>query len=391
MKKRTTKRTEGRQTEVISRATRKEVRERAKREKVTIGLDLGERNSTYCILSEAGEILLESALPTTQAGLGQVFEGMARCRIALEVGTHSPWVSRQLCKLGHEVIVANARKVAYITQSTRKNDRLDARKLARLARFDPELLSPIQHRSEAAQADLAVLRIRDLAVRERTRLMAAVRSMAKSLGARLKPCAPEAAGTHLLDSCAAAIRQFAEPVLKIIETLNEQIEEYDQRIAAMERRYPQAEALQKVYGVGRLIALAFVLTIGEADRFAHSRDVGPYLGFRPKQRDSGESQPELGISKEGDQMLRRLLVQAAQTTLRRNAADSDIRRWGLAMLEQAQSERRKSGRRKGTKKKVVVAVARKIGVLLHRLWVTGDAYDPLYNARQAKAAQQAAA
>jgi len=132
-----------------------------------------------------------------------------------------------------------------------------------------------------------------------------------------------------------------------------------------------------------LIALTFLLTIEDPERFAHSRDVGPYFGFRPKKRDSGESQPELGISKEGDKMVRWLLVQAAHTNLRRGAPDSDLRRWGMAMLEQKDGEAKKKGQRRGKKKVVVVAMARKLAVLLHRLWVTGEVYDPLYSAKQA--------
>ena len=352
-----------------------------------IGLDLGDKYSSYCILSEQREILYESTLPTTQAGLGQVFEGMARCVIALEVGTHSPWVSRCLDKLGHEVIVANARNIAYITRSTKKNDRLDARKLAQLTLAGVDLLSPIRHRSETAQADLAILRARNLLVRQRTRTIISIRGMAKSLGHRLKPCAPEAAGVHLVEGAPQQIRNLGEPALKNVESLNEQIAAYDKLIEAMAKRYPETERLRKVYGVGQLIALAFMLVIDDARRFKQSRDVGPYVGFRPKQRDSGESQPELGISKEGDKLLRSLLVQAAQTILRKKGADSDIRRWGLAMLEEGiRQQQKQKSRRKGLKKKVVVAVARKLAVLLHRLWVSGDPYDPLYNSRKAAVA-----
>jgi len=338
------------------------------------------------VLDEQGEILLEDSLPTTSAGLGQAFAGMPRCRIALEVGTHSPWVSRQLTKLGHETIVANSREIAYITRSTRKNDRLDARKLARLARVDVELLSPIRHRSEAAQADLAVLRARDLAVRQRTQAIVAVRAMVKSLGERLKPCAPERAGRALVAESREEIRRFAEPLLEVVEKLNASIDGYDQQMVEMEKRYPEVELLKQVYGVGALIALTFTLTIDDPHRFRHSRDIGPFLGLRPKKRDSGKSQPELGISKEGDKMLRWLLVQAAHTILRKGAADSDLRSWGLAMMAHTEAEKKKNGSKRSVRKKVVVAVARKLAVLLHHLWVSGEVYDPLYQRRQRMAA-----
>jgi transposase len=360
----------------VVKATKAHIRKRAAQERLTIGLDLGDRNSSYCVLSEQGEILLENTLPTTKAGLGQVLEGMARCRVALEVGTHSPWVSRYVSTLGHEVIVANTRELAYITKSSRKDDRIDARKLARLARVDPELLSPIRHRSEAAHADLLVLRARDGLVRCRTHLICSVRGMVKSQGERLKKCDAENVGPVLVESMSEAIRRFAVPVLEEIESLNTRIAAYDREIATMEKRYPEVAILQQVFGVGALISLALVLTVEDPKRFRHSRDIGPYLGLRPKRRDSGASQPELGISKEGDKFLRRLLVQGAHTILRRGSPDSDLKRWGLAVLAQ-QDGKKKVGKTK--KKKVVVAVARKLAVLLHHLWATGEVYDPLLN------------
>lgn len=294
-----------------------------------------------------------------------------------------------MTKMGQEVIVANSREIAYITRSTRKNDRMDARKLARLARVDVGLLSPIRHRSEQAQADLAVVKARDLAVRERSQTIGAVRGMVKSLGERLKACAPEAAGTALVAESRGEIRRFAEPLLELVEKLNEIIQGYDEQIAAMESRYAEVELLKQVYGVGSLIALTFVLIVEDPHRFGHSRDIGPYLGLTRKRRDSGKSQPELGISKEGDKMLRRLLVQGAHTILRKGGADSDLRRWGLAAMAQAEAEKKKEGRRRGVKKRVVVAVARRLAVLLHHLWVSGEVYDPLYQGRRQRTAAAA--
>ena len=153
-------------------------------QRLTIGLDLGDRSSHYCVLEEAGRILLESKVSTSPNAMRTVFGAMARSRIALETGTHSPWVSRLLSKLGHEVIVAHARNVRLIGESRRKDDRLDAQTLARLARIDPELLCPVKHRSVKAQADLTVIRARAGLVRARTALVNAARGLAKSYGER---------------------------------------------------------------------------------------------------------------------------------------------------------------------------------------------------------------
>jgi hypothetical protein len=157
-------------------------------QRLTIGLDLGDRNSWYCVVDEAGQIRLEQRVRTNAKGLHEVFGAMPRSRIALEIGTHSPWISRLLSELGHEVIVANARKVRLIGESRKKDDRLDAQTLARLARIDPELLYPVKHRSVQAQADLALIRGRAGLVRARTGLVNTARGLAKSYGERLRGC-----------------------------------------------------------------------------------------------------------------------------------------------------------------------------------------------------------
>src|SRR3984893_6082554 len=141
----------------VSTATTKQTRNFSE-QKLTIGLDLGDRSSWYCVLDEAGEVLLEQRLGTTRQAMKEAFGGMPRSRIALETGMHSPWVSRGLSELGHEVIVAHARNVRLIGESRKKDDRIDARTLARLARIDPQLLAPVKHRSAQAQADLMVIR-----------------------------------------------------------------------------------------------------------------------------------------------------------------------------------------------------------------------------------------
>jgi transposase len=363
--------------------TKSQIRRMAASQKLTVGLDLGDRSSRYCILNEAGEKASEDQLPTTMAGLDSLFAKMAPSRIALEVGTHSPWVSRQLAAMGHEVIVANPRKVRLITQSVKKNDRMDAEQLARLARVDPQLLAPIRHRGPEAQGDLAVIRARAELVDCRTALINTARGLAKPMGERLKSCDADDVKESLADGLREATQNAIRPLLKSVEAITQQIGAYDKKIQEIEKRYPEAKVLKQVNGVGTLIALTFILTLEDAERFAHSRDVGPYLGLTRKLRDSGESQPELGISKAGDMLLRRLLVQAAHCILRDGAPDSDLRVWGLTKV-QAGAGKKGSKRRK---KKAAVAVARKLAVLLHRLWATGEVYDPQYNRKAVAAAK----
>lgn len=361
--------------------TKKQIEKMAGKQRLTIGLDLGDRTSRYCILDAEGEVLSEGELPTTKTGLNSLFGKMPSSRVALEVGTHSPWVSRQIAGLGHEAIVANPHKVKLITQSRRKNDRIDAQKLARLARVDPKLLSPVRHRGAEAQADLAVIRARAELVEARTALVNCARGLVKPMGDRLRKCDADQVGGGLAAGLGAEVQKIVEPLLKSVEAISQQIGVYDEKIAEIAQRYPEVELLTQVYGVGILIGLTYILTIEDAERFQHSRDVGAFLGIQPKQRESGDSQPELGISKTGDRLLRSYLVQAAHCMLRQGAPDSDLRAWGLGKMGAG-------GKR--AKRRALVGMARKLAVLLHRLWVMGEVYDPLYNRKAAQAAKAAA-
>lgn len=339
--------------------------------RMTIGIDLGDRCSRYCIVDEQGDVVSEGSFATTKAGVEKMFKCMARCRVALETGCHSPWISRQLTRLGHEVIVANARQVQLISQSTRKDDRLDARTLARLARIDAALLCPVRHRGVEAQTHLAIIRARDALVRARTQLVNAARGLTKSFGERLRKCGTEQVGSHLAEGLEPALRDVVKPLLAEVETLNQRIAEYSSQIERIaEDQYPEVARLTKIKGVGTLIALTFVLTVDDPYRFRQSREIGPYLGLRPGRHSSGRSEPQLHISKEGDSHLRRLLVQGAHYILGPFGSDCDLRRWGLKLAERGG---------KNAKKRALVAVARKLAVLLHKLWVSGAAYDPLHN------------
>jgi len=267
---------------------------------LTIGLDLGDRSSSYCVLNEAGEIILEQKLPTTPEAMQQAFGRMARSRLAMETGTHSPWVSRLLTALGHEVIVAHAQNVRLIVKSRRKDDRLDARTLARLARIDPELLSQVQHRSAQAQLHLKEIRARAGLVSARTALVNATRGLVKSYGERLRKCGTQQFRRETTSGLSAGLREALEPLLREVESLNERIQEYDRRIETMAKEtYPETALLKQVKGVGDLIALTYVLTIEDAHRFRKSRDAGCFIGLQPGRRNSGESEPQMHISKEG--------------------------------------------------------------------------------------------
>src|SRR5579863_3864804 len=273
-------------------------------QKLTIGVDLGDRWSFYCVLDEAGKIILEQKVATTPEAMKQTFGKIARSLIALETGTHSPWVSRLFTELGYKVIVAHAQKVQLITKSNRKDDRHDARTLARLARVDPELLGPVRHRSAQAQLHLTVIRARAELVRARTALVNAARGLVKSYGQRLPKCGTYQVSEKLGEGLSAELREVLVPLFQEIESLNERVKEYDERMEKIAKEvYPEVSLLKQVKGVGTQIALTYVLTIEDPHRFPKSREVGCFLGLRPGRRDSGESQPQMHISKEGDRYL----------------------------------------------------------------------------------------
>ena len=348
-----------------------------KMQSLTIGMDLGDKTSRFCAISVDSEVVSEGGVATTRKAISEKFAGLKPCRIAIEVGTHSPWVSRLLVELGHEVIVANPRQLKLITESSRKSDNVDAETLARLARVDPLLLRPIRHRSERAQMDLMIVRARAALVQARTSLVNTARGLVKAIGERLPKVDAEALDLAKAADLPEALRDVLRPLLVTVEELTRKIKAADKEIERIARtRYPETELLTQVSGVGPLIALTFVLTVEDKERFSKSRDVGCFIGLRPRRQDSGERRPQLPITKEGDMYMRALLVQGAHCVLSRQAPDTDLKRWG---------ERMCTGGR-NAKKRAIVAVARKLAILLHRLWVTGEVYEPLRNSEPLAAA-----
>ncbi len=336
---------------------------------MTIGVDLGDKWSRLCVLDEHGEVCEEGRIATTTDAMRKRFSTEAPCRVVIEVGTHSPWVQRLLQELGHEVITAHAQSVRLIYGGTNKDDRLDAERLARLGRLDPKLLHPIRHREGSVQADRAVIRSRYALVGCRTKLINHARGIVKSMGGRLPTCSAEAFPKRAREVFPKELKPALRPVLETIAALTTKIRRFDRLIEKLaSERYPETGVMRQVTGVGPITSLSFVLTIEDPARFRRSRTLGAYLGLSPRRSQSGDEDPELRITKAGDDDLRRLLVGSAQYILGPFGPDTDLRRWGLALAARG---------RKNAKKRAVVAVARKLAVLLHRLWVTAEVYEPL--------------
>ncbi len=340
---------------------------------LTMGLDLGDRRSHYCVMDRLGRKVEEGEVRTRREAMEEFFAQQPKMRVVLETGTHSRWVQAVAQAQGHEVMVANPRRVRLISQNPRKGDRQDGELLARLGRVDPELLFPITPRSEATQAQRGVLRARDQLVRARTQLICHVRGAVKSFGERLPRCSSEAFARRVRAHIPARLELALGPLLQLIERITQSIRRYDRQIEQLCQQYPQIQRLRQIRGVGPVTALAFVLTLEDPRRWRRSRHVGAYLGLTPRQDQSGACDPQLRISKAGDRLTRRLLVTSAHYILGPWGPDCDLRRFG---------ERLASRGGKNAKKRAVVAVARKLSVLLHHLWVHEEDYEPLYAHRQ---------
>lgn len=341
----------------------------------TVGLDLGDLRSAYCRLDENGKILEEGAVPTTPEAFKEAWGIYAPCRFVIEASCQSSWVSRVLEGLGHEVIVANPRHLQLISKSGRKTDRNDANLLARLGRADPALLHPITHRSEKSAAVRTLLRARSGLVGTRTRLINMVRAEAKFVGQRLATCSSRVFHAKAKAALPPAVLKVLGPVLKALAEIEAHIETYDREVEKLcEHEYPKTRLLQQVAGVGPLISLTYVVTIDDETRFTSSKSLGCYLGLTPRSYQSGGRDPQLRISKHGDHTLRHMLVSAAAYILRSNSPDCDLKRHGVKLARSGSPRDRARAR---------VAVARKLAVLLHRLLVTGEVYEPLRSAHRA--------
>lgn len=333
-----------------------------------IGIDLGDKSSVYVVLGQRnGDVISEGKLRTTRDALTETFAGWEPARFVIEACGQSAWISDHLGQMGHEVLVANPRRLRCIYDAHDKSDERDANMLARIGRMDPELLYPIQHRGRESRKHLAVLKARDCAVATRTRLINCVRSTVKSFGERLETCSADSFHKIAKESVPHELRAALSPLVQLIETLTKSIRSYDKKIGMLCQHYQETELLRGVPGVGPITALTYLLTLEYSDRFEESRKVPAFFGLTPRRDQSGESDKQLRITKAGDGFVRRLLVGSAQHILRKNGSDTALRRWGLRLAERGG---------KNGKKRAVIAVARKLAVLLHRLWATGSCYEP---------------
>jgi transposase len=342
--------------------------QKKKSSKVTIGLDLGDRRHRFCVLDGAGKVIEEGTVGNDRVSLGQLSQRYRGALAVLEAGCHSPWISRYLQEEGCAVLIANPRKLRAIYQNERKSDRRDAQMLARIGRLDPALLYPVRHGTQEAQQDLLRLKLRDNLVRTRVAVINSVRFTLKSLGYSVRNPSSEHFHKVALEGLPEALGQMIAPSVHVLAELTARIKVLESEINILARtKYPQTLQLQQIPGVGPITALYFVLKIEDPHRFNKVRDVGAYAGLCPRRDQSGESDPQLRISKRGDAYLRRLLVSASQYILGPFGPQSALRSYGLNLAADGTAR---------AKKRATVAVARKLAVLLLSLWKSQRPYQP---------------
>jgi len=350
----------------------------------TVGIDLGDQFCAWHQVEREGNTTAEGRVPTAE--LGEWLRQLAPSRVVMETGTHVNWASREAIAAGHEVYAANAREFRAIYKNPNKSDRVDAAMLAEMGRVSLRLLYPVELRAVEVEADEAILQARDVLVQARTKLINSARNQVKSRGGRLPSCDADCFHRQAGEAVPEDLRAAIDPLIRMAGKLTAEIQRYDRKLERLaERKYPETALLKQVAGVGTVTALAYRLKVADQQRFAKSRDVGPYLGLTRRRDQSGGDDPELGISKAGDDYLRRLLVGSAHYILGPFGPDTDLRRFGLRLMGEEEPGRKNKKPSKGRKKLAVVAVARKLAVLLHALWTSGELYEPLRNSQPATA------
>jgi len=338
-----------------------------KRCELWIGLDLSDKTSDFCVIDADGKVIERGKIKNRAKDMALFAGRFAGAQLALECGSQA-WIPEVLAEHGLDVTVCDPGCLSDLLRLGRKNDRNDAEALARRLRADPEMLRPVTPKSPEQRLELSVVRMRETMVNARVALVQLARAKAKEFGVLLAACETDQMSQELemVDGPLGEVLGYLKPTLDAITAT---IEELDQKIEEMAVKHQGTKRMTQVNGVGNLTALTLCLVLGEAGRFLKSRDVGAYLGLVPRQMQSGLSSPNLGISRRGDRYMRVLLVQCAHVILQDRAKDSDLKRYGARVM----------ARNGGNRKKAAVAVARKLAVLLHRLWVSGEKYEPLRN------------
>lgn len=338
-----------------------------------VGMDVSEKSIEIFVLPQDNDNGRRFQIDNSRESLIAFCDSVkepASMLAAMETGAHSAWHSELLEQRGFQVVVGNARKLAAIWMNKNKSDREDAEMLARLARSDIKLFAPIRHIPTPLRADLAVIKARNAVSECRTKLMNTARGLLRSFGIDTNGVTSENFARESSKIVPKALRPAMNGIIKEIRTLQLTIKAYDREVTKLTRKYPDTAKVGQPVGVGELTSLAFVLMVDDPRRFSDGSRAARYFGLTPKRDQSGTVDKQLGITKEGNRLMRQLLMQCANYVMGRGP-DCDLRRFG---------ERIAARGGKIAKRKAKVAIARKLVNLMFRLWVSGETYDPDYKA-----------
>ena len=339
---------------------------------ITVGMDLGNKKHVITAIDSNGTVLQKATIANNAQEVTEFFSQYKEpCKVIIEAGTPSIWVGNHLKNMGHKVKLADPAKIKAIWGSTVKTDDRDSEMLARLANADMKLLNEVHLKDMEVQAHASVLKARDRLVMSRAQLVLFTRSQFKLIGMDVPACSTASFAKQVRLLVPKELKIVLQPILRTISHLTEEIKKYDKKISKLCKKYKETETLQQVNGVGPVTALGFCLAVGDKTRFKNNRSIGAYLGLVPKCDQSGDTNKQLRISKAGNSNLRRLLVNCAQHILGIYGKDSDLKRFGMRLINR--------GKGKNNKKKAVIAVSRKLSVLLLKLYKTGEEYIPLKN------------
>jgi transposase len=319
---------------------------------ITVGLDVGDKRTHFEVVDGARLTVRSGSFATSRAELEKAVEPFPGAKVVLEAGSQSPWMSRVLRGQGYDVLVADPRRVELISKDPRKSDRRDASMLARMGAAMPELLGSVHHRGEQAHAHLAIVRARDLLVRMRARAVQQVRGICRSFGLRLPSATASGFSSKIEHVLPELLKPALVPLLEMANDLTRRIRAFDKLLAQIAKQhYPEVKHLQQVDGVGPIISVAFVLSIEDPKRFRSSRKVGSWIGLCPRSHASGDSNPQLNISKAGDPRFASTPTRRRATTtrsVRRRLRSAAVRLAPRRSRWQGREETRCHGRRPQT-------------------------------------------
>jgi len=343
-----------------------------------IGIDIGNKLNFICVLNREGKELFVGSIPNTKEAMLEYFDSIEKSSVVLEVCSHSPWISKLLVSIGHDVFICNPRKLSSVTQNIKKSDEEDCQMLAKLLLTGKHLLSPVHHAKEDAMRDFLLIKSRRSLVKCRTILINNSRGVVKAFGERISPnLSPDAFHKYAGASLKKETYEKIKDLIVVVGKTTDQILKYEKNINTLiKKKYPAAQLLQTINGVGPLTSLTYVLTIDDPARFEKSRDVGAFLGLVPRRDQSGDKDKQLPITKAGSKLLRSLLLNCANFILSEKGEDNQIKRFGLKI--------RGDGTSKSRSNKAKVAVARKLSVIMHQLWISNTPFISINNNKVGK-------